>query len=92
VLVGDAARQVDPLTGGGIANGMAAGRLAATVIADAIGGGDTSQANLQRYQAEWAAGIGRDMARNYRLRARFPAKQRTDERFVHLFALSIGAV
>ena len=29
MLVGDAARQVDPLTGGGITNGMAAGKLAA---------------------------------------------------------------
>ena len=91
LLVGDASRQVDPLTGGGIANGMAAGRIAARIIAEAISAGDTSRAALQRYQHEWADGIGRAMARNYRLRARFPPEQRTDERFMHLFAMSIGA-
>jgi digeranylgeranylglycerophospholipid reductase len=91
VLVGDAARQVDPLTGGGIANGMAAGRLAARVIAAALEAGDVSSAALKPYEQAWADGIGRTMARNYRLRARFPPNERTDERFMHLFALSIGA-
>jgi digeranylgeranylglycerophospholipid reductase len=91
VLVGDAARQVDPLTGGGIANGMAAGRLAARVIAAALEAGDASSAALRPYEQAWADGIGRTMARNYRLRARFPPDERTDERFMHLFALSIGA-
>jgi digeranylgeranylglycerophospholipid reductase len=91
VLVGDAARQVDPLTGGGIANGMAAGRLAGRVIAEAVGAGNVSQAALRPYEQAWAEGIGREMARNYRLRARFPPEQRTDERFMHLFALSIDA-
>jgi len=91
LLVGDAARQVDPLTGGGIANGMAAGRLAAGVIAAALRAGDVSRAALLPYEQAWAGGIGRDMARNYRLRARFPPEQRTDERFMRLFALAIGA-
>nr|MBC7246091.1 geranylgeranyl reductase family protein [Chloroflexota bacterium] len=91
MLVGDAARQVDPLTGGGIANGMAAGRLAAKVAAEAIAAGDVSRQRLSRYEQEWAAGIGREIARNYRLRARFPPEQRVGERFLHLFALSIGA-
>jgi digeranylgeranylglycerophospholipid reductase len=91
MLVGDAARQVDPLTGGGIANGMAAGRLAAQVTAEAIAAGDVSQAALSRYEQEWAAGIGRRMARNYRLRTRFPPDQRVGERFLRLFAMTIGA-
>lgn len=91
MLVGDAARQVDPLTGGGIANGMAAGRLAARVAAEAIAAGDVSRAALSRYEQEWAAGIGRQMVRNYRLRARFPPAQRVGDRFLHLFAMTIGA-
>jgi digeranylgeranylglycerophospholipid reductase len=90
VLVGDAARQVDPLTGGGIANGMAAGRLAGRVIAEAVAADDVSAAALRPYQQAWAEGIGREMVRNYRLRARFPPEQRTGERFMRLFALSIG--
>ncbi len=92
MLIGDAARQVDPLTGGGIANGMAAGRLAAQVAVEAIGAGDVSRSQLRRYEDEWAAGIGRRMARNYRLRSKFPPDERVGERFMRLFALSIGAV
>ena len=91
LLVGDAARQVDPLTGGGIANGMAAGRLAARVIAGALEDGEPSASALGRYAELWAAGRGKEMARNYRLRTRFAAEQRTDQRFLRLFALSIGA-
>ncbi|OQB27186.1 MAG: putative oxidoreductase [Chloroflexi bacterium ADurb.Bin180] len=91
LLVGDAARQVDPLTGGGIANGMEAGRLAAQVVAEALDVGDTSAKALGRYAELWSAGRGKDMARNLRLRRRFAPEQRTDERFLRLFALSIGA-
>ena len=91
MLVGDAAHQADPLTGGGIANAMAAGRLAATVAADCIAADDVSRVSLRRYQEEWGSGIGRGMARNYRLRARFPAHRRVGERFLHLFAMSVGA-
>ncbi len=91
MLIGDAARQVDPLTGGGIANGMAAGRLAAQVVSEAIQAGDVSRTRLRRYEQKWAAGIGRKMVRNYRLRARFPPSERVGDRFMHLFALSIGA-
>jgi digeranylgeranylglycerophospholipid reductase len=91
MLVGDAARQVDPLTGGGIANAMRAGRMAAEVAAEAIGAGDVSRTFLARYEQRWSAGIGRQMRRNYRLRARFPPDQRVSERFMRLFALSIGA-
>jgi len=90
MLIGDAARQVDPLTGGGIANAMAAGRLAARVATEAIAADDVSCAFLNRYEQEWAAGIGRKMARNYRLRARFPPGQRHGERFLHVFALTVG--
>jgi digeranylgeranylglycerophospholipid reductase len=88
MLVGDAARQVDPLTGGGILNGMAAGRLAADVAVEAIAAGDTSAPFLSRYQERWGRSLGRKMARNYRIRVKFPPVQRTDERFVRAFALA----
>jgi digeranylgeranylglycerophospholipid reductase len=90
ILVGDAARQVDPLTGGGITNAMAAGKLAAEVAVEAIAARDTSASFLSRYEERWQTSIGRKMARNYRLRQRFPPKQRTDERFVQAFALAVG--
>ena len=46
MLVGDAASQVNPLTGGGITNGMLGGRFAGEVAAEAIKSGDCS---MQKY-------------------------------------------
>jgi digeranylgeranylglycerophospholipid reductase len=88
MLVGDAARQVDPLTGGGIGNAMRAGQLAAGVAGEAIAVGDTSARFLSRYEQRWRRAVGRKMERNYRLRQRFPPAQRADERFVRAFALA----
>lgn len=89
MLVGDAARQVDPLTGGGIINAMTAGRLAARAALAAIAAGDTSAAALHRYEEDWQAMAGRRLQRNYRLRSRFAPSQRTDERFLQAFMLSV---
>ena len=90
MLVGDAARQVDPLTGGGIINAMAAGRLAGQVAAEALAAGDTSAAFLARYAERWQASIGRKLQRNHRLRMRFAPAERADQRFLHAFALAVG--
>jgi digeranylgeranylglycerophospholipid reductase len=91
MLVGDAARQVDPLTGGGIVNAMTAGQLAASVAVEAIASGDTSATFLSRYEQAWHRSIGRKMQRNYRLREKFPPARRHDERFVRAFALAAGS-
>ena len=88
LLAGDAVRQVDPLTGGGIVNAMAAGRLAARCAVEAIAADDLSADRLGGYQDAWQASKGRKMARNYRLRERFAPAQRADERFVQAFALA----
>lgn len=90
MLIGDAARQVDPLTGGGIGNGMVAGRLAAEVAVEALEAGDTSARFLDRYRERWESVLGRKMARNYRIRTRFGPGARKDERFLQVFALAIG--
>jgi digeranylgeranylglycerophospholipid reductase len=90
MVVGDAARQVDPLTGGGIGNAMVAGQLAAQVTIEALVAGDTSAAFLQRYRDRWNHSLGRQMQRNYRLRKRFPPQRRTGERFLRTFALAVG--
>ncbi|MBI5034310.1 MAG: geranylgeranyl reductase family protein [Chloroflexi bacterium] len=88
MLIGDAARQVDPLTGGGIINAMKAGEMAAQVAAEAIAKNDTSANFLSRYEERWNASVGRRLQRNYRLRDKFPPTRRTDERFVHAFMLA----
>ncbi len=88
MLVGDSARQVDPLTGGGILNAMMAGQLAAQVAVEAIAAHDTSAGFLSRYPQRWHRAAGRKLERNYRLREKFPPNERIDERFLHAFALA----
>jgi digeranylgeranylglycerophospholipid reductase len=90
LVVGDAARQVDPLTGGGIANAMTAGQLAASVAVTALAAGDTSASFLRRYEESWASSLGRQLRRNYRLRTKFPPGRRTEARFLQAFALAVG--
>jgi len=66
VLVGDAARVVDPLTGGGIYNSMFTGRLAANVAAECIAKGDLSKKALMTYDKSWRESkMGKTIERNY---------------------------
>jgi digeranylgeranylglycerophospholipid reductase len=88
MLVGDAARQADPLTGGGIANAMIAGQLAAEVAAKAVEQGDFSSRMLGEYQRRWQEGRGRKMARNARLKSRFGASDRRPQAFLRAFAVA----
>jgi digeranylgeranylglycerophospholipid reductase len=88
MLVGDAARQADPLTGGGIASAMLAGRLAAEVAAGAVQQGDASSAVLLEYQRRWQEGRGRKMARNARLKSRFGAADRSSQGFQRAFSVA----
>lgn len=61
MLVGDAARQSDPITGGGIINSMDAGKIAGEVAAKAISAGDVSINALNDYEKRWRATIGREI-------------------------------
>lgn len=53
MLVGDAAGQVNPLTGGGIISGMQAGLIAGEVAAKAIIEGDCSSEQFKEYEKRW---------------------------------------
>ena len=69
MITGDAARVVDPLTGGGIYNAMYTGRLAAEVAADCIDKGDVSKKALMKYDKEWRASkMGKTIERNYHIK------------------------
>ena len=59
ILVGDAARQVNPLTGGGILYAMQAGEIAANVIAEAVQGKDFSKRKLSEYDERWKIEFGK---------------------------------
>jgi digeranylgeranylglycerophospholipid reductase len=86
MLVGDAARQVESLTGGGISNAMTAGRLAGQVVVKLW------QPRIPRQPFRRATRLpgssGRKLQRNYRLREKFPPESHADERFVRAFALA----
>lgn len=53
LVVGDAARQVNPLTGGGIDSAMRAGNIAGEVAAKAVAEGNTSEKRLMEYDRRW---------------------------------------
>jgi len=65
LAVGDAARMVDPLTGGGVYNGCFAAIQAADAIHDALERRDTSERGLETYERGWRAGLESEMVRNY---------------------------
>ncbi len=65
MLVGDAARMIDPLTGGGIIHAIISGRAAGETAAKAIEKGDYSKRSLKEYEARWKPKIYEKLLRNY---------------------------
>jgi len=66
LVAGDAARVVDPITGGGIGNAMYTGRLAAQVASRCIEAGNCSKEALMPYDTEWRVSkMGKTIERNY---------------------------
>jgi digeranylgeranylglycerophospholipid reductase len=65
MLVGDAARMIDPLTGGGIANGCIAGKICGEVAAEAVAAGDPSKEFFQKYERGWRARLEEKLYRNW---------------------------
>jgi len=70
VLAGDAARLIDPLTGGGILNGCLSGKYAGEVAAEAVDAGDSSEAFLRRYEKRWRGRLEEELARHYLIKER----------------------
>ena len=71
VLVGDAAAQVKPLSGGGIFTGMRAAGLAAEVASRALQDGDLSERRLAEYPRRFDAELGEEFRRALYLRRVF---------------------
>jgi len=67
MLVGDAARHTDPITGGGIINAMKAGYHAGITASEAIEKGDYSESFLRRYDRRWMDDFGQTLIRNRKL-------------------------
>ena len=68
MVIGDAAQQVNPIHGGGIAIAMNAGKIAAEVAAKAIKEGDFSRERLYEYEKIWRSTNGKKMEKLLRLR------------------------
>jgi digeranylgeranylglycerophospholipid reductase len=68
LLVGDAAGQVKPFSGGGIYMGLVAARHAASAAAAALAADDTSADGLRGYERAWKSEIGRELTRSLRIR------------------------
>lgn len=83
ILVGDAARQIDPLTGGGITNAIIAGKIAGKVIAKAVKEKNFSKEFLMEYDRKWRERMEEQMYRDYI--AKEKAVQLSDETFDKLF-------
>jgi len=72
MVVGDAARVVDPITGGGIGNALFTGRLAGQVASDCIAAGDCSKEALTAYDTGWRnSKMGASIERNYKIKEYF---------------------
>jgi digeranylgeranylglycerophospholipid reductase len=65
ILVGDAARHVDPITGGGLTHCLEGGKIAGEVIGKALDMQDFSQEMLSEYETKWKEAYGHKIKRNY---------------------------
>jgi len=71
LVVGDAAGQTKPTTGGGVVIGGLCAKLAGSVGANALLEGDLSAENLSMYQKQWRRMLGGELAKMQALRRLF---------------------
>ena len=72
MIVGDAARVSDPITGGGIYGALYTGKVAAEVGVDALSKGNISKGSLMKYDETWRASyLGKALERNYQIKEVF---------------------
>ncbi|MFQ5974812.1 MAG: NAD(P)/FAD-dependent oxidoreductase [Candidatus Hydrothermarchaeales archaeon] len=71
VLVGDSARHIDPLSGGGIYNAMHCGIIAAEVLSEAVKENDFSEKFLMKYEERWRKEVGEALMRSLNIKIGF---------------------
>ena len=71
IVVGDAAGQVKPTTGGGIYFGLLCADIAAATLHRALQSDDLSSGNLAGYERRWRRRLGRELKTGYRARKLF---------------------
>ncbi|UCF13483.1 MAG: NAD(P)/FAD-dependent oxidoreductase [Thermoplasmatales archaeon] len=83
VLCGDAAGQMNPLTGDGIHYAMSSGMIAAEVCTEALEADDTSAVFLSKYQRLWKDDFGGEITLFLRILKRL-LKVDGDEKYIRL--------
>jgi len=71
ILVGDAARFSDPVTGGGIANAMKSGEYAGNIVVNALSEGDISAERFKEYEKLCYDDFGKTNALMYKVKGIF---------------------
>ncbi len=70
ILVGDAARHVNPITGGGLHTALSGGWIAGNFLGDFLASKVPATAeNLKRYQDEWLVALGNKMWKLYGIKS-----------------------
>lgn len=99
ILVGDASRVVDSMTGGGIVNSLKQGKIAGEFAAEAVREGKFDEEFLQKYEKRWRDELENKLWRNYM--AKETAMQLDDITFdkiidalsnIELETVTIGAI
>jgi len=84
MLVGDAAAQAKPTSGGGVYTGLKCAAHLVEVAAEALEADDLRDARLRAYHERWGADVGRELRTGARLRKAF--MHLTDREIEGLFA------
>ena len=83
LVIGDAAGQVKPTTGGGIYFGHLGARMAARVLAEALRSDNLTASHLSHYQKRWKAKMGQELSRGYW--ARWACAKLSDRQIERIF-------
>ncbi len=86
ILLGDAAAQVKPWSGGGVVYAMTAAEAAGKVIREAVQKNDFSEKFLQSYEKSWQKSFGKKIALGMRGRQLF--KKMSNPQIDRLFAVA----
>lgn len=87
ILVGDSARMIDPITGGGISTSCIAGKIAGQVLVKGLEANDYSMKVLQEYETGWRDRLENKLWRNWMAKEKLTElSDETLDKIVHTLA------
>jgi len=78
LLIGDAACQVKPVSGGGLQPAMRSSYCLAETVNEAFDSGDMSERSLSAYERRWKREVGKELRNGYRLRRMYTSMNDTE--------------